>query len=174
MPPLDLAAPLEPLIGVGPLKLLDKVFTVRRLMLDSLPITWGSSPRQGPWEMGVLFPDWNRFSYQDTIHIYSLIYTGLIVEIKVTGAYLGKVRGIGIGSTVRDVQQAFPTVSFDEDIVLVTELDLQFTIDAADGFNDLAEVADNRVTSISVCASQHSLTRGATSLDFAPGGWATL
>jgi hypothetical protein len=164
MPTLDIAAAIEPQIGVGPLKLLDNVFTVRQLMLNSLSEIVPHSPRQGEWEMGVAFPDWNRFSYQNTIHIYSLIYTGLIVRIEVTGAYQGKVWGIGIGSTVRDVRAAFATASFDEDLVEVVDLDLAFTIDAAAGFEDLAEVADNRVTSISICASQQRITLGATRL----------
>lgn len=168
MPLLDLAAPIEPLIGVGPFKLRDNVFTVRRLMLDSLTQIEPDSLRQGEWEMQVVFPDWNRFSYQDTVHIYALIYTGLIVRIEVTGRYQGTVRGIGIGSTVRDVQTAFPAVTFDEDLVEVVDLDLAFTINAADGFADLDEVADNRVTSIRISASEHSLTFGAASLTFAP------
>jgi hypothetical protein len=166
MPPLDLAAPLEPLIGLGPLKLLDNVFTVRRLMLDSLSVIEPNSLRQGAWEMAVVFSDWVRFSYQDTIHIYALLYTGLIVRIEVTGTYQGKVRGIGIGGTVRDMQRAFPEVTFDEGIVYVIDLDLHFVIDAEHDFDSLAEVADNRVTAIRLCASQHSLALAATSLAF--------
>ncbi|MFC6225847.1 hypothetical protein ACFP2F_21560 [Hymenobacter artigasi] len=137
-------------------------------MLDSLPLIEPNSLRQGAWEMEAVFPDWIRFTYRDTFHIYSLIYTGLIVRIEVTGAYQGTVRGIGIGSTVRDVQTAFPTVSFDEDVLEVIDLDLAFTIDAADGFADLDEVADNRVISIRISARQYSLSFGATSLALAP------
>lgn len=166
MPLLDLATPLDPLIGLGPLKLLDNVFTVRRLMLNSVSMIEGNALRQGGWEMAAVFPDWVRLSYQDTIHVYSLIYTGLIVRIEVTGAYQGTVRGISIGSTVRDVQQAFPTLTFDEELVSVVELDLHFVIDAGYDFNSLDEVADYRVTAIRLCASQHSLTLGATSLNF--------
>jgi hypothetical protein len=153
---------------VGPVKLLDNVFTVRRLMLDSLSLIEPGSLRQGAWEMAAVFSDWVRFSYQDTVHVYALVFTGLIVQIEVTGAYRGTVRGIGIGSPVRDVQRAFPALTFDEDVLEVVDLDLRFAIDAADGFNDLADVADNRVTAISLCASQHGLTVGATSLAFAP------
>ncbi|MCR5890965.1 hypothetical protein LRS06_24895 [Hymenobacter sp. J193] len=126
--------------------------------MEEEPLIEPNSLRQGAWEMAAVFPDWVRFSYQDTIHIYSLLYTGLIVQIEVTGAYQGKVRGIGIGSTVRDVQRAFPEVTFDNEIVYIVDLDLHFAIDADYDFNSLAEVADNRVTAIRLCASQHSLT----------------
>lgn len=166
MLPLDLDAPLEPLIGLGPFKLLDNVFAVRRLMLDSLFVIEPNSLHQGEWEMEAVFPDWVRFSYQDSIHIYSLLYTGLIVQIEVTGAYQGKVRGVGIGSTVRDVQRAFPEASFDDEIVYVIHLDLHFVIDADYDFNSLTEVADNRVTAIRLRASQRRLAIGATSLTF--------
>lgn len=166
MPPLDLIASIEPLIGVGPLKLLDNVFTVRQLLLDSLTLIEPNSLHQGDWKMGAVFPDWTRFSYQNMVHIYSLIYTGLIVRIEVTGSYQGKVRGIGIGSTVREVLAVFATASFDEDLVEVVDLNLAFTIDAADGFEDLADVYDNRVTSIIICASQQRLPIG----DFVSNG----
>jgi hypothetical protein len=168
MSTLDLAAPIEPLIGVGPLKLLDNVFTIRQLMLNSLTEIVGNSSHQGQWELGVVFPDWNRFSYQNTVHIYSLIYTGLIVRIELTGAYQGKVQGIGIGSTVSQVLAAFATASFDEDLIEVVDLGLAFTIDATDGFDDLADVVDNRVTSIKIDTNQQELALKATRLVFVP------
>ncbi len=160
----DLSAPIEPLVGVGPFKLLDNVFSVRRLMLGRFAGTMPDILRQGGWEMALDIPDYIRYSYRDTVHIYSWIYTGLIVQIEVTGAYQGTVQGIGIGSTVRDVQRAFPEVTFDDAIVYVIDLDLHFFIDTDYDFNSLSEVADNRVTAIRIGANHQGLTFNATSL----------
>lgn len=168
MSAFELTAPIEPLTGVGPFKLRDNVFSVRRFIFARSSGTVANTLRQGGWEMALDLPDHIRYSYRNSVHIYAWIYTGLIVCIEVTGAYQGTVRGIGIGSTVRAIQAAFPTATFDDDRVEVIDLDLTFAIDAADGFEDLTAVADNRVTAIRINAKEHGLPLRATCVGLTP------
>lgn len=163
---LDLSAPLLPTIGVGPIKLGENVFLVRQLMLEELDVIELGANKQGDWEGMYVFSDWNKFSYQDALHIYSSVFTGEIVEIVVTGAYTGTVHGIGIGSCVAEILQTFATVEFDDELVLVTALGVHFEIDAPADFNSLREVAHHKVVSISLrTPGWQNLPLGASSLE---------
>lgn len=146
--------PIEPSVGIGPIKLLSNVFDLRKLILKDVELVCPSMNHCGDWDCRFAFPDWVVFRYRNALEVVSNIYTGLIVRINLFQGYKGQLwSAIGIGSLVRDLVSLRPNLSFDENI-LTTEDDfsIQFEIDSDDVIYDLAEVMDNRIVKIAICA----------------------
>jgi hypothetical protein len=152
---MDLNATIKPGVGVGEVNLLDNISVLRKSILNHVEVHEPGANSFGPWEISFVFPDWNLFSYESSINIYSSIYNGLIIMIELTGNYKGSVNGISIGASVRELLSVYPTLTFDDEILEVPDLDLQFEIDSNEDFNSINDVLDNKITSITIHCKHH-------------------
>jgi hypothetical protein len=144
MPLIDLNLPIYPAKGIGDITL---GFPARKLVKDIIEIEC-SQIRKRAWLWRTY-----EFSLWDSIDFDIDIFTGELKEIKVYGNFSGKVDGkIGIGSTVRELREWNPDLSFDEYLIAVGEGDLIIMTDYNDGDDipSIEEVLDNKIISIKI------------------------
>ena len=150
--------------GLDEVKLLDEVFKIRTAIIYD----WGN------WKVSTAnsSPDFIVFTYKNCIEFIVNIHVGLIVSLRFSNAYEGKLfNKVAIGDMVKQLLTVNPDIVFDEHVIAWDDsFEVEFEIDNdSETIPSLEEVLDNKITTITV--RNYDLSFVIVAADQMPESW---